>query len=66
MSEHSDALIVVVSEETGQISVAKDSVLTRNISNGELLEKLMQFLITDDSDKKNNKKNRRRKDADEE
>ena len=66
MSEHSDALIIVVSEETGYISIAKDAVLTRNISNGELLEKLMQFLITDDTEKKSSKKNRRRKDADEE
>ena len=65
MSEHSDALIIVVSEETGKISVAKDSVLTRNVSHGELLEKLMQFLISDDTDKKSSKKNRRRKDADE-
>ena len=65
MSEHSDALIIVVSEETGKISVAKDSVLTRNVSHGELLEKLMQFLISDDPDKKSSKKNRRRKDADE-
>lgn len=66
MSEHSDALIIVVSEETGHISIAKDSVLTRNVTNGELLEKLMQFLITDDTEKKSSKKNRRRKDADEE
>ena len=66
MSEHSDALVIVVSEETGQISLAKDSVLTRNVSQGELLEKLMQFLITDDSDKKSAKKNRRRKEADDE
>ena len=66
MSEHSDALVIVVSEETGRISVAKDSVLSRNVSQGELLEKLMQFLITDDSDKKSAKKNRRRKEADDE
>ena len=66
MSEHSDALVIVVSEETGRISVAKDSVLSRNVSQGELLEKLMQFLITDDSDKKSTKKNRRRKEADDE
>lgn len=66
MSEHSDALVIVVSEETGHISIAKDSVLTRNVSQGELLERLMQFLITDDGDKKSVKKNRRRKDTDEE
>lgn len=66
MSEHSDALVIVVSEETGHISIAKDSVLKRNVSQGELLEKLMQFMITDESDFRSAAKNRRRKDIDEE
>ena len=30
MSENSDAIVVVVSEETGTISVARNGVLTRN------------------------------------
>lgn len=40
MSEVSDAFIIAVSEETGAISVAQDGVLRRNISRGELREKL--------------------------
>lgn len=65
ISEQTDALIVVVSEETGGISVAKDAKLSRNISQGELLEKLLDFLVSDESDKKPSKKNRRRKNRNE-
>lgn len=32
MSENSDAMVIIVSEETGYISVAHDGVLTRNIT----------------------------------
>ena len=48
MSEASDALIVVVSEETGSISVAQGGTLRRRLTSGELLEILTEFLITDD------------------
>ena len=48
MSEASDALVVVVSEETGAISVAQGGVLRRRLTSGELLEILTAFLITDD------------------
>ncbi|MGN1419825.1 MAG: diadenylate cyclase CdaA [Acutalibacteraceae bacterium] len=47
MSEHSDALIVVVSEETGAISVARDGVLTTGVTQGQLLEKLNHFFTSD-------------------
>lgn len=47
ISEISDALVVVVSEETGGISVAHKSALSRNITQGELLEKISAFLIND-------------------
>lgn len=50
MSEHSDALIIIVSEETGAISTAENGILTRDITQGELMEKLISFLITDLSD----------------
>ena len=40
MSEVSDALIIVVSEETGAVSVAQGGFLSRNISEKELREKL--------------------------
>ncbi|MDD6061155.1 MAG: diadenylate cyclase CdaA [Oscillospiraceae bacterium] len=45
MSEQSDAVMVVVSEETGYISVAKDGRLRRNISDGELREVLCDELL---------------------
>lgn len=40
MSEVSDALIIVVSEETGAVSVAQGGVLSRSITEKELREKL--------------------------
>lgn len=45
MSENSDALIVVVSEETGQISIAESGKLTRNYSRVSLAEALEKALI---------------------
>ncbi len=61
MSEASDALVLVVSEETGAISVAQGGVLKRKLTNGELLEILSQFVIGTDEDKPSKKKSRRRK-----
>ena len=40
MSEVSDALIVVVSEETGQVSVAQGGQLTRGVDKEELWKRL--------------------------
>ncbi len=53
MSEHSDALVVVVSEETGSVSVAHKGMLERNLSGGELIEMLTSYLSADDSGNKN-------------
>ena len=51
MSEQSDALIVVVSEETGAISVAYKGELNRNLSSGDLREILTEsFIKPDNSD----------------
>ncbi|MBR1530618.1 MAG: diadenylate cyclase CdaA [Eubacterium sp.] len=48
MSQESDAVIVVVSEETGQISVAQNGSLERDISSGQLRDILEQeFMPTD-------------------
>ncbi|MCM1363868.1 MAG: diadenylate cyclase CdaA [Faecalibacterium sp.] len=66
MSEHSDAMIVVVSEETGAISVAENGTLTRDITQGELLEKLTEFLINDSADGIISLKKGRRKNSNEE
>ena len=42
-SENTDALIIVVSEETGSISVARDGVLHRKLGVDGLQEQLVQF-----------------------
>ena len=61
MSESSDALVVVVSEETGAISAARAGVLKRGLTNGELLEMLSDFLIGSEEEKPGRLKGRRRK-----
>jgi diadenylate cyclase len=50
MSENSDAVIVVVSEETGQISVAVNGVLTRNYTRETLKSALEGLILPDGSD----------------
>lgn len=47
MSENSDALVVVVSEETGIISVAHDGVLKRRFTAKTLETELRAFLVPD-------------------
>lgn len=54
MTESSDALVVVVSEETGQISIAEKGQLMRDISDGDLREILSRTFIKV-TDKDNNK-----------
>ncbi|MCL2508807.1 MAG: diadenylate cyclase CdaA [Oscillospiraceae bacterium] len=48
MSERSDSLTVIVSEETGHISTAYKGLLKRNISDGELREILNELLLIRD------------------
>ncbi len=45
MSEQSDAVVVIVSEETGAISVAVNGELSRDITTGKLREILLSELI---------------------
>lgn len=52
MSENSDALIIVVSEETGQISVAENGTLTRNYTHDKLHHLLTERLIPNQGDSK--------------
>ncbi len=52
MSENSDAIILVVSEETGQISVAENGSLTRNFKRRSLEEFLRSRLIPDENKQK--------------
>lgn len=49
LSEESDAVVVVVSEETGAISVARGGVLTSDISDGDLRDILTSTFLPDGS-----------------
>lgn len=51
MSEESDAVVVVVSEETGIISIAVGGKLIRELDRKELVDKLTEFLIPTDGEK---------------
>lgn len=55
MSENSDAIVIVVSEETGQISVAENGVLTRNYTADSLEQLLRNALIPIEDDHWRNK-----------
>ncbi len=52
MSEQSDALLVITSEETGVISIAEKGNLTRNLTPEELTDKLMNALTFTKKDSK--------------
>lgn len=45
LSQQTDAIVFVVSEETGAISVAQNGNLTRNISNGDMRDILIKNFI---------------------
>lgn len=47
ISEQSDAVVLIVSEETGVISLALNGILLREFTREELIKKLEQFLIYD-------------------
>ncbi len=51
MSEHSDAIVVVVSEETGQISLARRGVLARNFTKETLKSELEKLVLAEYADK---------------
>jgi diadenylate cyclase len=51
MTEESDALVVIVSEETGKISLALEGSLTRNLSVDSLCKALTKFMITAENEK---------------
>lgn len=53
MSEESDAVIVVVSEETGYISFVRKGTIRRKLTSSELRENLQKYLIEKDDKKRN-------------
>lgn len=53
MSETSDAVVAVVSEETGAISIAENGKLMRNVSDGVLREVLMTNFVKTNSKEDN-------------
>lgn len=66
MSEQGDAVVVVVSEETGKISVARNGQLKRDVAHGELREILLGELLNNNeksglSEKRKLKKKSRNK-----
>ena len=66
MSEVSDALIICVSEETGNVSYAMGGHITRGVSEGQLREQLIQLqgrIKIEDGNKKFILKKGRRKDG---
>ena len=62
ISENSDAVVVIVSEENGRISVAVDGNLERNFDMYSLKKKLTQLLLKNSSQK--NPKNQKNKKSD--
>ena len=56
MSEHSDAVVVIVSEETGAISVAVDGMLKRHLST-ETMETLLRKELVPDVSENSRRKN---------
>ncbi len=51
LSEETDALTIVVSEETGTVSIARDGSISRNIDRSSLSRVLTNLLLTDPAQK---------------
>ena len=54
LSEISDAIIIIVSEETGKISVAKESELIRGFTEDSIRKFLVKELVRDKNSEENN------------
>ena len=58
ISEATDAIVIVVSEETGAVSIARQGTLTQGVTSGVVSEQLTEFLLADDEDGRINVKGR--------
>lgn len=56
MSENTDTLVVVVSEETGQLSAMRNGQSYHNLSTQELRKKINDYLFEEEDNKKRGKK----------
>ena len=56
ISKNSDAIAVVVSEETGKISVAKNNILKVDIKEEGLKQLLLKYLLDIDTEKESKDK----------
>ena len=61
MSQESDSIVVVVSEETGKISVAKDGTLILDVKEDALKQILIKNLVTKRFGDENSKKRKAKK-----
>ncbi|MBO7319706.1 MAG: diadenylate cyclase CdaA [Clostridia bacterium] len=61
VTEHSDALVVIVSEETGSISLANGGTLVRDLTLGELNEELTNYMVPEETKNGTFKLTRRKK-----
>lgn len=59
ITEQTDAIAVVVSEENGSISVAKNGTLTRGVTSASLREILLKELVVQQDDNGNQKKSKK-------
>lgn len=63
MSENSDAAVIVVSEESGVISVAHDGKLKRNLDHASLRKELVKYMLEAEEKSKRFRKKKKKKTA---